>query len=357
MVELTQEVMYVSEIDRRFPFFLSADIGGTNSNFGVFSLNPEKPVLLYSLHYKSQQIEDFTAFMVEVIKRIADHYAIKVAGLCVGAAGIVYPQRVTAHPTNLPIEINVHQIEKATGIHDIVLINDFEAVALGVELLKPEDIVVINKNGVHRHGANIGFLGAGTGLGKSMLVWHKEANRYFPVCSEGGHSDAAFSGSFEYALQQYIQDNFVSCPVSWEMVLSGAGIQRIYKFLGTQKNYPETDSSREIAAHDFNPDRISYYAHRDERCKDTFDLYIKFYARCAKNFALDALTLNGLYIAGGIAAKNISMFFDPLFSDEFQKCGKQSKQLGTIPISLIADYNVSLYGSVVAFKLRKEAIL
>ena len=76
-----------------------------------------------------------------------------------------------------------------------------------------------------------------------------------------------------------------------------------------------------------------------------------------KNFALDSLSMNGIYIAGGIAAKNASLFFDPQFMSEFIRCGRQSKQLVAMPVALIADYNVSLYGVVVAAQLRKEGEL
>jgi glucokinase len=357
MVVLNNEVLYVHEIDYGHPFFLAADIGGTNSNFGIFSLHNARPVLTLSLHYKSELVTDFTALIVQVVTYCREQYKISFIRGCIGAAGIVYPHRIVAIPTNLKhVEININDIKKATGIQDFFLINDFEAVALGVELLEEKDFFIINK-GVHYLHSNQGFLGAGTGLGKSMMVWQRQEKRYMPVPSEGGHADAVFIGEPEQALEKYIHDEYSICPISWENILSGAGIKKIYRFLGTTKKYPITDSTREIEEHDFNPDRISFFAKRDERCKDTFAWYSMFYARCAKNFALDALTLNGLYIAGGIAAKNSELFSDPAFMAEFTRCGKQSARLRSMPLSLILDYNVSLYGAVVADRLRLEGEL
>ena len=228
-----REVMYVDHIDRTFPFFLTGDVGGTNCNFGLFSLNPKKDVLVLSLHYKSQKIIDFTEFMKDIVEYIHAQFNISVQGICLGAAGIVYPHRVTAHPTNLSLEINVHRISKATRVNDIILINDFEAVALGIDLIDPSSILAINKHGVTRKHANIGCIGAGTGLGKSILVWNRDEKRYLPVASEGGHADAAFFTSEEFALSLFIHDEYVKCPVSWEMLLSGSGIKKIYHFLGT----------------------------------------------------------------------------------------------------------------------------
>lgn len=356
MLPLSKEVMYVDTIDLQNPFFLAADIGGTNSNFGVFALLQERPVLVLSLHYKSQQIKDFTDFMKQVVDYIFAQYAISFKSACIGVAGITYPARVMARPTNIAIEINTHDVMKATGLKDVFLINDFEAVALGVELLNEKDIITINR-GVHYKHANMAFLGAGTGLGKSVMVWHRSDKRYFPVSSEGGHADAVFYDQREWDFQDFVYKHYNVCPISWEMILSGVGIQKIYHFLGTQKKYPITELTKEIELSDFNPDRISAFAKEDQRSKDTFDLYLTFYARCLKNFALDSLSMNGIYIAGGIAAKNASLFFDPQFMTEFIRCGKQSKQLVAMPVALIADYNVSLYGVVVAAQLRKEGEL
>jgi glucokinase len=351
------EVMYVDHFEREYPFFLAGDIGGTNSNFGLFSLVPERPVLVLSLHYKSKEISDFTQFMKEVVDYLASQYDLTFDSACLGAAGIVFPHRVSARPTNLSLEINTNQIKKVTGLKDLFLINDFEAVALGIELLAPKSIVPLNQDAKYHKHANRAFIGAGTGLGKGMLLWHRDAKRYLPLASEGGHADAVFHSEKEFALGRFIHDTYVKCPVSWEMVLSGAGIQKIYHFLGTLNAYPETQYSREIAEKDFDPDRISFYADHDPKSKDTFDMYRTFYARACKNFVLEALALDGIYIAGGIAAKNRGLFFDPLFMEEFVKCGKQSKQLQEIPVLLITDYNVSLYGAVVAAQLRKKGEL
>lgn len=354
MITRTKEILYTDEIPRGRPFFLAADIGGTNSNFGIFAVTDDTPLLVLSLQYRSQEITDFNLFMKEVVAYLRDTYSIQVKNGCFGAAGIIFPHRVTARPTNLHIEINTNDIMKATGIEELFLINDFEAVALGIELMNQKEIITIN-HGVRRKHANYGFLGAGTGLGKSIMVWHRHSGRSFPVASEGGHADAALYTKTDCALSEFIQKEY-TCPVSWETLLSGQGIQKLYRFLGTQKEYSRSAVSDEIEGSDFNPDRISFYASKDERCQDTFNLYVTYYARSAKNFALDALALDGIYIAGGIASKNISMFFDPLFMNEFVLCGKQSQTLLEIPVFLIADYNVSLYGAVIAFQLRSAQI-
>ena len=78
---------------------------------------------------------------------------------------------------------------------------------------------------------------------------------------------------------------------------------------------------------------------------------MKFYARAARNFALDTLARGGLYIAGGIAAKNRDSFSD--FMTEFVKNEVYKELLSNIPIYLITNYDISLIGSAYAIKARK----
>lgn len=356
MIQLIKEVKYVGYIDNNKQFVLVADIGGTNSNFGLFYKSDLKNELLLSLHYKSSEIDYFANFIKEVIEYLYESLKLKIDFLCIGAAGIVYRDKNYVKPTNLNFSINLDSIKRVTYLRNLLLINDFEAVSLGYELIEPNKIIPINK-GITVAKGNKGFLGAGTGLGKSLLVWQKKINKYMPVASEGGHMDVSVYHEEEFDFIKFVHNTYGFCPVSWEDVLSGNGIQRIYEFWSKKKIYPLTDITKEIEKSDFDPDKISFYAQQDEQAKDTFDFYLKFYARCAKNFALDTLALNGIYIAGGIAAKNISMFLNPEFMEEFKQCSKHRDTLENVPVYIISDYNVSLYGCYKAFELYEQGLL
>lgn len=357
MLPALREVVYVSEIPKSGLFLLAGDIGGTNTNIGIFDIT-KRPVLLFSLHARSKEILDYAEFFAQLCPYIKQKFGIELFVACLGAAGIISENRTIAHPTNLKVIINARTIQEKAGLQQVVLINDFEAVGLGIELLPPESLITIHE-GVSHPKAHKGALGAGTGLGKAALLWHRAHNRYIPFASEGGHADAVIKTAEEFALFDFIRAQKDHCggPVSWEDILSGNGIQRIYNFLGTIQKYPITPYTHEIEKNKFPPDFISRYAHHDMRCKDTLIIYATLYARCTKSFVLDTLALGGVYIAGGIAAKNIQLFKNPIFMKEFLMCGKHESVLAKIPIIVIGDYNVSLYGAMNFMHLYNQGIL
>lgn len=357
MAASLREVVYQKDFLKTRYCVLAGDIGGTNSNFGIFEMRGMVPTLLISLHAPSKEITDFGILTKQVLEHVQQNYGIEIRKACFGAAGISTAERDYIKPTNLAVALEARAIKQTSGLESLVLINDFEAVGLGIDSINPQDVVCIN-HGIPKKRGQKACLGAGTGMGKAALLWNRHFHRYLPFASEGGHADCAAQTKQEYELFKFITaERNHGCPVSWEDVLSGNGIKRIYRFLATEKTYPETAISKEIEKTGFKPDLISYYAEQDSRCADTFTLYTTFYARCAKDFVLDTLALNGVYIAGGIAARNLKLFSQEHFLEEFMRCGAQSKTLHDVPVYVVADYNVSLYGAVVFLQLREQGVL
>jgi glucokinase len=81
-------------------------------------------------------------------------------------------------------------------------------------------------------------------------------------------------------------------------------------------------------------------------------LFTRFYGRCAKNIALDTLAGGGLYIAGGIAAKNKEIFVSKEFLDEFDRAYRRSEFLRKVPLYVILNYDISLLGACYAAVLK-----
>lgn len=329
-------------------YIVAADIGGTNMNFGFFTKDKFKDGILSlvtSFHFKSKEVTDFSALVMQVLSRINVLYKVHVTQGSFAAAGVISSTRRQVKPTNLSIIIDLDDIVFKTSLKIVVLANDFEVISYGINYIKPSKVVVINKGKAHELGIKV-IIGAGTGLGRATLLWNRFSHRYESLASEGGHADFVVHTSYELAMMTFIkQQEGLQSPLSWEDLLSGNGIHRLYNFFVAerlQKSMPQ-----EIAEHVGPlPDEIFAMRHQDQDSWRTYATYAQFYGRCAKNMVLETLALSGLYIAGGIAAHNVDLFRQSTFMHEFLQCGKHSSLLRNVPLYVITDYNVSLYGAV-----------
>ncbi|MBL7054517.1 glucokinase [Candidatus Woesearchaeota archaeon] len=328
-------------------FVLGGDIGGTNTSLVVAGVKNKKPELLFSLHYETKKLKNLQTAINHILNFAKEKYNIKIKKACLAVAGVILNNHY-AELNNIRWNIDTKIILKKTGLKKITLINDFEAVAYAVNILSKKDLIRLNKIKPEKNKVK-SVIGAGTGLGKTILYFDKHSDSYLTLPTEGGHEDFPSQNNEELELVKHIQKSEkTKKPVSYEMLLSGDGLARIYSFvkkkLGKTKITKIIDNSKEKSI------LISKYRKKDRICKKTFQIFTKIYAKACKNFSLTTLCFGGLYIAGGIAMKN-SDIFNKEFISEFQNNPVFSKILKKIPIFIIKDYDVSLYGSIFAAAL------
>ncbi len=322
---------------------LVADVGGTNTTFAFVGISQKRYTLLHLQHFPSKEITNFSIIVGKVLASSRlQGYTVNKA--CFAGAGIVSENNDFCTITKLPWKIDATEIRRKTSLTSVLIINDFIAVAYGVGVLPVKSILVI-KPGKIFPGKPQAILGAGTGLGKAIMVWNK--SRYSALASEGGHSNAALQTKEEYELGEFIKKKYRRERVVWEDVLSGKGISNIYRFFQTK-----LPASSEIQKSSYDPALVS--ASSDAASKATMNLFLRFYARCAQNLALDTMSLGGVYLAGGIVAKNLALFKRKAFIAEFILNHRMKKVLEQIPIFAITDYNVSLYGAAQALLLYQQ---
>ncbi len=323
---------------------LGCDIGSTNTNIGVFGVKNSKPNLLLSFHFKTQELRSLYYAINEIIEYLQEDYRIKITKACFGIAGVISHNRDKAKITNAKLSISKKQLLNKTKLEKIFLINDFEAVGYGINLLTKDDVIVI-KNAQKVSKAPILLIGAGTGLGKAILVYDEHNNAYIPLPSEAGHTDFPAQNKQELELVNFIKKHRkIKESMSYEQLLSGRGISNIYLFLRKTKKFKETCYTKKIDETNSPPELISKYRRVDATCKATFEIFKLVYARFARNFALDSLSWGGAYIAGGIAPKNRDIF-DNKFVKTFLQSYKLSDVLKKVPIYLVLNYNVGLLGA------------
>jgi len=344
-----------SKIDYNFSnYVLGIDIGGTNTNLAIAGIYNKKPNLLFSHNYKTEKLDSIIPPIDSILTYSKNNFKIEVDFACIGAAGVVSSSNDFVQLTNAEWNISSNEIINKTSLSSVFIINDFQAIGYGLNLLNSEnkdDIYTIRsgKSNLDILKPTRAIIGAGTGLGKSILSYDENFNAYIPIPSEGGHSDFPIENDFEIQLVEFVKKlRNISQPLSYEEVLSGRGIESIYLFLRNKEKKNVTKYTKEIDDSSDKTPLISKYRNVDETCKETFRLFTKFYARCAKNFVLDTLSRGGLYIAGGIAAKNKEVFLTNQFIDEFENALNRKDLLKEIPINVIVNYDVSLYGACYA---------
>jgi len=339
-------------LQAKFPsYVLGADIGGTNTNLVIAGVENLKPVLLFSLNFRSKELDSLVPAVETTLAYAYEKYNIKPCHASIGAAGVVKPTQDYANLTNIPWNVSIKELKEKTSLPSAFIMNDFQAIGYGVNLLNlknKEDFFEIRGGISHKESSRI-VLGAGTGLGKSTLVYNEYFDAHLPIPSEGGHGDFPAQNNYEIKLLEFIKKiRGFSQPVTYEELLSGRGLESIYLFLRDTQQFKVTDYTEEIDETKDKAPVISKYKNEDETCKETFHLFTKFYARCAKNFVLDTMAIGGVYIAGGIASKNREIFKTLEFISEFENAYRRIELLKTVPIYVILNYDISLYGACLA---------
>jgi glucokinase len=153
------------------------------------------------------------------------------------------------HMTNLGWVVDARAIAAATGLPTKV-INDFEAVALGVRFLPRENLVTLQAGQPDAHGV-IAILGAGTGMGQALVVPSASGDRVMPT--EGGHATLSPVDDDDARFIAFVRRKIIGqaspgpaaiggAHVSIERALAGAGMVSIFEWLVSRAPSPATSS-------------------------------------------------------------------------------------------------------------------
>lgn len=299
--------------------WLAGDVGGTKTLLRCVAQDGRT---IAEERYESGTYKTFEDLLREFLSRIDG----KIDAACFAVAGPVLSRR--AEVTNVGWVLEEQSLANTFAIPHVTLVNDFYAVALGVPLLNETDLLSL-QDGQRDRTAPIGILGAGTGLGEAILTVQDGAFQIVPT--EGGHVDFAPQDEEQARLFLHLHQKYEG-HVSWERVVSGMGLVNIFTFLGGAE---------------ITPSEIAELAmHGDSRAVHTFEIFVDCYGAEAGNLALGVLARGGIYLAGGIAAKNVSWFTDGRFVEAFLRKGRFRPLLETIPVHLIVNEEVGLIGAV-----------
>jgi len=308
---------------------IAGDIGGTKTDLAIYSAEggPHTPLAQTQMH--SADYPSLQAMVLEFLGQAK--LAVDVASFDV--AGPVIAGRVKA--TNLPWVMDEVSLARDLDLKAVHLMNDLEAVARAVPVLRAADLITINEGETVENGP-IAIIAPGTGLGESFLTW--DGSRYVAHGSEGGHSDFAPTDERQIRLLAYLLPRWGH--VGAERVCSGIGIPNIYEFLRDEEKIAERPEVAQLIASAKDHTKAIVEAamdpqHPSELCRATVDMLVLILASEAGNLALKVLATGGVYVAGGVALHVLEALKDPRFMEAFNRKGRFKDLMSRIPIHVI----------------------
>lgn len=303
---------------------LLADIGGTNARFAL-ELAPGQVDLVAVLPCAAYATlaDALRAYLASGRVAAVQLPPIRHAGVAI--ANPVDGDRVRM--TNHHWEFSIEAMRAECGFDTLLVVNDFAALASALPHLAADQKVQVGGGSPVAH-TPLGLLGAGTGLGVSGLV--PNADGWTALNSEGGHVTFSPANPQEVAILQYAWREFEH--VSAERLMSGAGIELVYRALADASGQPGARlDAPEIARRAL--------AGECALCDATVEAFCGMLGTVAGNLAITLGAQGGIYIGGGIVPRLGERFVRSSFRTRFEHKGRFVDYLSRVPTYVItADY-------------------
>lgn len=330
---------------------LALDVGGTNVSCAIIDIQDGTYVNRFGRRYATRAepslLEPLQRFLAEARGEGVSQPSL----LCVSGAGPVVGRTIKL--TNAPWGIDGDELEARFGIRAFV-INDFSAIAWGVLLLdhsNEHELVQLPTPDARlippsTQGPLL-VIGAGTGLGFGYVLRDEDCTRVYP--SEGGHVCLPVYDDESRAFSLWLEKKY-GFPAGAEAGVSGQGIGNIFTFLAGRED-PLPSMAQEImtAAEHERPAMVSRAAYAgDSLCLRAMTMFVRLYARVASDAASTFLPSGGIYLAGGVAAKNMERFTEGnTFMEAFLWGYREHVRsiAANTPVYIVKDYAISIYGA------------
>lgn len=302
---------------------LLADIGGTNARFALETAPGNFEAIEVLACSEHATLADAIRSYLALPQAAALHGAIRHAAIAIANPVTGDQVRMTNHHWAFSIEA----LRRECGFDTLEVVNDFSALARSLPHLGQQKLQV--GGGAPVLDAPLGLLGAGTGLGVSGLVPGADGH-WTALRSEGGHVGFAPVNDTEIAILQFAWREFEH--VSCERLLSGAGVELIYRALADRAGRPG-DS---LAAPEISRRALSGEC---ALCDEVLETFCGMLGTAAGNLAITLGAQGGVYIGGGIVPRLGERFLASSFRRRFEQKGRFSAYLAAVPTWVItAEY-------------------
>lgn len=321
----------------RCPWLL-ADIGGTHARFALADGPGQAPRALRQLATADHAgpAEAAQAYLAGLPPGQAPARPPRRAAFAVAAPGTGADEWVF---TNSPWRLSARAVQQALGLDELLLLNDFEALALALPGLRPGQWQALppapQPAGLRRPMA---VVGPGTGLGVGGVLPRPDGG-WLAAAGEGGHATLAPADALESELLACVRRQHAH--VSAERLLSGVGLPLLHQALGEVRGVPAPTLATPALVQ-------AGLAGQDPLASQTLTLFCALLGGFAGNVALTLGARGGVFIGGGIVPRLGAFFAASPFHERFLSKGRYRGYLAEVPLAVITDTQAALGGALQA---------
>jgi glucokinase len=349
--------------------WLLADIGGTNVRFGWLAESGDTVSHVHTLRGIDHPGPGSAAraYLARVAQSLGAAYRAPRAAAFAVATSVVGDEVAF---TNSGWRFSREQTRRDLGLDTLLLLNDFEALALSLPGLRQHQVRLIPcsaplrvdaappgarpgtadpagpANPANPAEAAMAVIGPGTGLGVAGLLPTRQG--WVAVPGEGGHASLSAADDFEAALLAAVRREHAH--VSAERLLSGIGLPVLHAAVAAVLGRSAQAHAAMSGALTANAIVERGLAGQDEVCSRTLDSFCALLGSFAGNVALVLGARGGVYIGGGIVPRLGDRFFASKFRQRFEAKGRFEAYLQAVPTALITDTLAALGGTALALQ-------
>lgn len=307
--------------------FVSVDLGGTNCRVGAFVIGVDNQLKLNkSVWFDTRKSNSFEELLHNIALVQTSPLVKEATCFILAAPGPVKDGRY-CEPPNISWSIDIELARRIFGFHEsnCFMINDFvaQACACVSPIAKNAREIVCGERS--KDGA-IAVIGAGTGLGKAFVVQLPNGG-VFAAPTEGGHVSFCAESDSDMDFVRFCKAKLGQKYIVLEQVVSGSGLSLLHEFVTGDVCPPDVVASNLSSE------------------SETLKLFASYFGRACRNFALEVLATGGIYVTGGVIAKNPKIIEHPSFKEAFLASQTHANLLAKIPVYLITDEENGLWGA------------
>ena len=309
---------------------LVGDVGGTNARFAAACRRGDRIGIGQFERFSGEAFPDFNAALGTYL----DMTGLRPAAACIAVAGPVRGGR--AQLTNRDWSISEADVSERFAIANVLVVNDFVAMARSVPELEPEAFSLVLP-GIPVPLAPVLVAGPGTGFGVSTLI--PSAQGWSVLAGEGGHMAYAPRTDLERRVASLLARDHGY--VSNELVASGSGLEEVHAA------FCEIYGRRYAG---LPPEDMRAKADGgDEMYLALIRLRSLAVMGAVGDLALANGALGGVVLAGGVSERIVDFLKTPDARERFSVRGPMSGYLAECPVRLLRAPDAPLIGAAAWF--------